>query len=142
MENKEYSDFVRNTTYYPYQGTGHPMEFYYLLGGLLEEAGEALGVLKKIFRDCPQMMDSVSNHMVPDIVAFDELLEEHKEHFEKELGDTHYYFTALLQAANLTQEHLQQQNFDKIMERYNGDPSKPEGAEGLRTRMEESKNGK
>jgi len=72
---------------------------YYALG-LVNEAGEVAGKIKKIHRDYDG-----------------EVTEEYRKELAKEMGDVLWYLSALCNKFNLTLEEIAQGNIDKLYSR-------------------------
>ena len=51
MSLEQYLEFTNTTAIYPEAGTGSNLELYYLSLGLVSEAGEVAGKVKKLIRD-------------------------------------------------------------------------------------------
>lgn len=95
---KEYEKITTQTGLYPEGGTGSLIAVNYALIGLANEAGEATGKLKKVWRG-------------------DVTLEEQKEAIVDECGDVLWYLTrALLECGSSLQEAIEQ-NAAKVLDR-------------------------
>ena len=78
--------------------TDHPIVYPTL--GLVNEAGEVAGKVKKIFRD-----------------KNGEIAEADREALKQELGDVLWYLTQICTELNLTLEEVAQANIDKLFSR-------------------------
>ena len=90
-----YRQFVKTTAVYPWANTGSLSELMYLSLGLSSEAGEVAGLIKKIYRDSPDMGPVL-------------------EKLKLELGDVLWYLVMLMEALEFPTEDIVQLNVDKL----------------------------
>ena len=104
MDLKEYKNLTRLTAIYP-----KSKFLEYLTLGLVSEAGEVAGKLKKFIRK-------------------DNILMEHlRESMELELGDTLWYLVRLCDELNLDLESVMEKNIRKLQNRKKNKTLKGEG---------------
>ena len=96
MDFNEYQKKSRKTAKYP--AIGHPL--IYPLLGLVNEAGEVAGKVKKIFRD-----------------KGGEINEESKTALKAELGDVLWYLAQIATELNLSLDEIAVYNIDKLYSR-------------------------
>ena len=97
MKFNDYQHKSRKTAKYP--SIGHPVIYPAL--GLVNEAGEVAGKIKKVFRD----KDGVING-------------ETRSALKAELGDVLWYLAEAASAAGISLEEIAQLNVDKLRQRY------------------------
>ena len=95
MELAEYLKFTDTTAIYPRAGTGEPIELNYLTLGLVSEAGEVAGKVKKKIRDGAWEVEAVAD----------------------EIADVFWYLVRLCAAIGYTPEDILQMNADKLASR-------------------------
>ena len=107
MELKEYQEKAKKTDL----GTiAKENNFDYYALGLVNEAGEVAGKIKKIHRD------------------YDGLItDEYRKELAKEMGDVLWYLSALCEKFNLTLEEIAQMNIDKLYSRLERNQIKGNG---------------
>ena len=91
----EYLDFTNGTAIYPEAGSGSNLELYYLSLGLVSEAGEVAGKVKKLIRD--------GKYDPAGIV--------------KELGDVFWYAVRLVDAVGYSPDDALTINMAKLSQR-------------------------
>jgi len=97
MKIEEYQDFTRTTAIYPKSNA-----IEYLALGLVSEAGEVAGVVKKKIRDNTYSL-------------------EYKLKLKKEMGDCFWYLARLCDELNLTIEEVLEVNVAKLSSRKERD---------------------
>ncbi len=95
MNINEYREKIRQFAIYPEANTGSFIEMNYLVLGLVSEAGEVAGKLKKLIRD------NIFN----------------QEDYIHELGDVLWYLTRILDTCGASVEEVAELNYNKLMER-------------------------
>ena len=95
MQLDEYLEFTNTTAIYPEAGSGSNLELYYLSLGLVSEAGEVAGKIKKLIRD--------GKYDPAGIV--------------KELGDVFWYAVRLVDAVGYTPSDALTINMGKLSKR-------------------------
>ncbi len=98
MTFKEYQEFAKKTAIYPREN--HDNLLYPTLG-LVSEAGEVAGKLKKIIRDDHWKIDEAK-----------------KQDLAKEIGDVLWYVAQLSTELELSLEEIAQLNLKKLEDRY------------------------
>ena len=107
MDLNEYQDKAKKTDL----GTiAKENNFDYYALGLVNEAGEVAGKIKKIHRDYDG-----------------EVTDEYRKELAKEMGDVLWYLSALCEKFNLTLEEIAQMNIDKLYSRMERDQIKGKG---------------
>jgi len=107
MDLNEYQDKAKKTDL----GTiAKENNFDYYALGLVNEAGEVAGKIKKIHRDYDG-----------------EVTDEYRKELAKEMGDVLWYLSALCEKFNLTLEEIAQMNIDKLYSRMERDQIKGNG---------------
>ena len=107
MELNEYQERAKKTDL----GTiARENNFDYYALGLVNEAGEVAGKIKKIHRDYGG-----------------EVTEEYKKELAKEMGDVLWYLSALCNKFGLNLENIAQMNIDKLYSRLERDQIKGNG---------------
>jgi len=96
MDFSNYQEQSKSTALYP----SIEKRFVYPLMGLANEAGEVLGVAKKIFRD-----------------QAGEVSEETRQKIKKELGDVLWYLAQVASDFDLKLDDIAQANLDKLASR-------------------------
>ena len=96
MEFNEYQSKSRKTAKYP--AIGHPVIYPAL--GLVNEAGEVAGKIKKIFRD-----------------KGGEISEESRAALKAELGDVLWYIAQVATELNLSLDEIEEYNIAKLYDR-------------------------
>jgi NTP pyrophosphatase (non-canonical NTP hydrolase) len=97
MELKEYQEKAKKTDLGTIAKENH---FDYYALGLVNEAGEVAGKIKKIHRDYAG-----------------EITNEYRKELAKEMGDVLWYLSALCEKFDLTLENIAQMNIDKLYSR-------------------------
>jgi len=100
---KQYTKLTDEVAVYPYVGTGAPEEIAYLGLGLAGESGEAVDVLKKMFRDGDD--------------ATIEVTEERIKKLQGEFGDIMWYYARLMRLFSFEIDDVLDMNINKLMER-------------------------
>lgn len=95
LQINEYTDLTNKTAIYPEAGTGSDLELYYLSLGLVSEAGEVAGKVKKLIRDD-----------VLDVGAL-----------AYELGDVFWYLVRICEATGYSPEDVLEININKLLKR-------------------------
>ena len=99
MKTKKYKDYQKESRKtWGYVKTEHPITYPTL--GLLNEAGEFAGKIKKIFRDKDGKVSKKD-----------------REALKGELGDVLWYFTQVCTELDLTLEEVAESNLDKLFSR-------------------------
>jgi NTP pyrophosphatase (non-canonical NTP hydrolase) len=96
MNFEEYQKKSRKTALYPKIGEN----YVYPTMGLVNEAGEVAGKVKKIFRDKNGVLDDETRYAI-----------------KKELGDVLWYIAQLATELNLTLDEIAQYNIEKLYSR-------------------------
>ncbi len=96
MNFNNYQQKSRKTAKYP--AIGHPVIYPAL--GLVNEAGEVAGVIKKIFRDKEGKISEESRHAL-----------------KAELGDVLWYVAQVCTELNLSMDEVAEYNIDKLYSR-------------------------
>lgn len=96
MTFEEYQKHSKETAQYPKIGEG----YVYPVLGLVNEAGEVAGKIKKIFRD-----------------DAGELTSERRDAIVKELGDVLWYLSQIASELNLSFEDIARMNLDRLKSR-------------------------
>ena len=91
----EYLDFTNGTAIYPEAGSGSNLELYYLSLGLVSEAGEVAGKVKKLIRDGKLDVGNLAY----------------------ELGDCFWYLVRLCDAIGYSPEEGTTININKLLKR-------------------------
>jgi len=110
MDTKKYKDYQTTSkkTYSNIATNNH--EIIYPTLGLVNEAGEVAGKIKKIFRDKKGEFDT------KDI-----------EDLKDELGDVLWYFTQMCSILGLSIEEVAERNLDKLLDRQERNKIKGSG---------------
>ncbi len=95
MDLKDYQTQIRKFAIYPEANSSSFIEMNYLVLGLVSEAGEVAGKLKKLIRDN----------------SFNE------EAYLQELGDVLWYLTRIADTCGISVEELAEMNYLKLSER-------------------------
>lgn len=99
MKTKKYKDYQKESRKtWSYVKTEGPIIYPTL--GLVNEAGEFAGKIKKIFRDKKGVIN-----------------EEDKENLKSELGDIFWYFSQICTELGITLEEVAESNLDKLFSR-------------------------
>ena len=106
MEFNEYQSKSRKTAKYP--AIGHPVIYPAL--GLVNEAGEVAGKIKKIFRD-----------------KDGEISEESRAALKDELGDVLWYLAQIATELNLSLDEIAEHNIAKLYDRLERDKIRGDG---------------
>lgn len=111
MTFNEYQKLAQETAIYPedYRGT-------YPALGLVEEAGEVAGKVKKMLRDKPYLHDYLILRTDPrpeHLVEFSQL----QDAIKKELGDVLWYIAAVCTDFDLTMQDVAETNYQKLKDR-------------------------
>lgn len=96
MDIEEYRNKIREFAIYPDAQTGNLNELMYLALGLIDEAGEVAGKIKKVYRD--------ETH-----VPYEELA--------KELGDVAWYWARMCEAIAYWPSDVLSMNYNKLKDR-------------------------
>lgn len=110
MEVKEYQKIIDETAVYP-----EDIGLIYCALGLVNEAGEVAGKVKKLIRDHTELYESIKAG-----VFKDEELEKWMQlrlAILQELGDVQWYLTATAQTLDSSLSDVLQLNYDKLMGR-------------------------
>jgi NTP pyrophosphatase (non-canonical NTP hydrolase) len=108
MDFNDYQTKSRKTAGYP--DIGHPVIYPTL--GLVNEAGEVAGKIKKVFRDRDK--DG-------------QISEETREALKAELGDVLWYITQVATELNLTLDEIAEYNISKLYDRLERGKIKGDG---------------
>ncbi len=109
MNTKKYKDYQRQSRKtWSYVSVEGPIAYPTL--GLLNEAGELAGKIKKIYRDKKGIVSK-----------------EDKEALKGELGDILWYFTQICTELDLTLEEVAEGNLDKLLSRLKRNKIQGEG---------------
>lgn len=100
LDFEEYQKQAAETAIYPEAGTGSFSAVSYAVLGLVNEAGEVSGKLKKVWRDSDGVLTS-----------------EHQEQIAKELGDVLWYAAALAEEIEYPLEAVALDNLNKLRSR-------------------------
>ena len=92
---EDYLNFTNTTAIYPEAGTGSNTELYYLSLGLVSEAGEVAGKVKKLIRDGKLDIGNLAY----------------------ELGDVFWYLVRLCDAIGYSPEDILTINANKLLKR-------------------------
>jgi NTP pyrophosphatase (non-canonical NTP hydrolase) len=95
MQLSEYLNLTHQTAIYPEAGTGSNLELYYLSLGLVSEAGEVAGKVKKLIRDGKLDVGNLAY----------------------ELGDCFWYLVRLCDAIGYSPEDVTTININKLLKR-------------------------
>lgn len=95
MQLSEYLELTHKTAIYPEAGTGSNLELYYLSLGLVSEAGEVAGKVKKLIRDGKLDIGNLAY----------------------ELGDCFWYLVRLCDAIGYSPEDITTININKLLKR-------------------------
>jgi NTP pyrophosphatase (non-canonical NTP hydrolase) len=95
MSVDEYLELTSKTAIYPEAGTGRDLELYYLSLGLVSEAGEVAGKVKKLIRDGKFNQGEVAY----------------------ELGDVFWYLVRLCDAIGYSPSQILEININKLLKR-------------------------
>lgn len=95
MQLDEYLEFTNTTAIYPEAGSGSNLELYYLSLGLVSEAGEVAGKVKKLIRDGKLDVGNLAY----------------------ELGDCFWYLVRLCDAIGYSPEDITTININKLLKR-------------------------
>ena len=106
MNFKDYQTKSRKTAGYP--PIGHPVIYPVL--GLVNEAGEVAGKIKKVFRD-----------------KDGQISEETRSALKAELGDVLWYLAQVATELDLSLDDIAQYNIDKLMDRLDRGKIKGDG---------------
>lgn len=107
----KYRQFTKTTSVYD---KDHTLE--YLSLGLVSEAGEVAGAVKRVFRGDKKKYSGI-----------DQIHPEDKEKIFKEMGDVLWYLTALADQLGTTVDALIENNMDKLTDRKKRDVLKGNG---------------
>jgi NTP pyrophosphatase (non-canonical NTP hydrolase) len=111
MTFNDYQKLAQETAIYPLQ-----YRAVYPALGLVEEAGEVAGKVKKMLRDKPYLHAYLLLRQQPEPehqVEFDQL----KEAIKKELGDVLWYIAAVCSDFDLSMEDVAKANYQKLKDR-------------------------
>lgn len=100
LEFEEYQEQSAETAIYPEAGTGSFNAVSYAVLGLVNEAGEVAGKLKKVWRDKDGVLDSAA-----------------QEQLASELGDVLWYAAALAEEIDYPLEAVALDNLNKLRSR-------------------------
>ncbi|HEY5731368.1 MAG TPA: nucleoside triphosphate pyrophosphohydrolase family protein [Anaerolineales bacterium] len=106
MDFNDYQQKSRLTAQFP--SIGHPVIYPVL--GLVNEAGEVVGKIKKVFRD-----------------KGGEINEETREALKAELGDVLWYLAQVATELDLNLDEIAEYNIDKLMDRLERGKIKGDG---------------
>ena len=95
MQLSEYLSLTNETAIYPEAGSGSNLELYYLSLGLVSEAGEVAGKVKKLIRDGKLDVGNLAY----------------------ELGDCFWYLVRLCDAIGYSPEDITTININKLLKR-------------------------
>ena len=95
MQLSEYLELTHKTAIYPEAGTGSNLELYYLSLGLVSEAGEVAGKVKKLIRDGKLDIGNLAY----------------------ELGDCFWYLVRLCDTIGYSPEDITTININKLLKR-------------------------
>lgn len=99
MQINEYLELTNETAIYPEAGTGNDLELYYLSLGLVSEAGEVAGKVKKLIRDSKLDIGNLAY----------------------ELGDVFWYLVRLCDAIGYAPDDIMLININKLLRRKEND---------------------
>lgn len=110
MNFSEYQKASRKTAVYPNLGDNLP----YLALGIVDEAGEVAGKVKKLIRD-------------QNFTSIRELSSEQKQELVKEVGDVLWYAAQIATEMDTGLEEVAEQNIEKLYSRLERDTLKGSG---------------
>jgi len=105
MRLNDYAQLTSQTAIYPEAGTGSNLELYYLTLGLVSEAGEVAGKVKKLIRDGKFDQGAVCY----------------------ELGDVFWYLARLCEAIGYDPEDVIEINLNKLLKRKDANTLQGDG---------------
>lgn len=112
MTFNDYQELAKKTAIYPME---HKLTYPAL--GLVEEAGEVAGKVKKMLRDKPYLRMYIMTNSRPDSPQMQAELDELVAAIKKELGDVLWYVSATCTDFNLTMEEVAKANYEKLKDR-------------------------